>query len=88
VKASGKQINGFTEMSRCIGSRREIEASKSVPAGSPMGHNEVEFVSTSAEPSVALTLKCTNGSKTWRDNLILFLNKKCLCQAVNTYRVF
>jgi hypothetical protein len=40
VKSSGKQSNQLTEISDYIGNRKEMEDSKSVLVGSPIGQNE------------------------------------------------
>jgi hypothetical protein len=42
VKAGGKQNSRLAEISDYIGSRREMEDSKSVPVGSLLGQNELQ----------------------------------------------
>jgi hypothetical protein len=39
-KAWGKESERLAEMSECVGERREMEDSKSVPVGLPVVHNE------------------------------------------------
>jgi hypothetical protein len=40
MKVGGKQSNRLVEISDYIGNRREMEDSKSVPVGLPVGQNE------------------------------------------------
>jgi hypothetical protein len=41
MKAGGKQSNQLSETSNYTGNRREMEDSKSVPFGLPVGQNEL-----------------------------------------------
>jgi hypothetical protein len=44
VKVGGKQSNRLAGISDYKGNRKEIEDSKSVPVGSPMGQNETTIL--------------------------------------------
>jgi hypothetical protein len=52
VKAGGTQSKKLVEISDYVGNGREIEGSKSVPVGSPVGQNEPPVpISSHTQPS-------------------------------------